>query len=132
MAKWGDHMSYCRFSSDDFRSDVYIYADANGGYTTHVASHRYDGDIPSVAAAFDNPFDAQRAADMFAAQSDFLQSTTMTEIGGPFDGQTFHDGTLGELLARMNELGTAGYRVPADAIAAVKREIEQEGSPDAS
>lgn len=125
-------MSYCRFSSDDFRSDVYIYADSGGGYTTHVASHRYDGEIPSVASAFGEPFNVNRAVELFKEQSDFIQSATMTKIGGQFDGQTFSDPTLGTLLARMNELAAAGYRVPADAFAAVEAEIEEEGSLDAS
>lgn len=33
-------MSYCRFSSDNWMSDVYVYADVAGGWTTHVASRR--------------------------------------------------------------------------------------------
>jgi hypothetical protein len=125
-------MSYCRFSTDDYRSDVYIYADVDGGFTTHVASLRYDGEIPSVVGVFDDPFDAQRAADLFKAQIDFLASTTATRIGGPFDGQTFRDPTLSALLARMNELSASGYRVPADAFAVVKSEIEEEGAADAA
>ena len=35
-------MSYCRFSSEDFASDVYVYEDVCGGYTTHVARARVD------------------------------------------------------------------------------------------
>lgn len=34
-------MSYCRFSSDDYQCDVYVYQDGNGGWTTHVAGSRY-------------------------------------------------------------------------------------------
>jgi hypothetical protein len=33
-------MSYCRFSSDNFMSDVYVYEDCMGGWTTHVAGNR--------------------------------------------------------------------------------------------
>lgn len=29
-------MSYCRWSTDDGRSDVYVYHDIRGGWTTHV------------------------------------------------------------------------------------------------
>lgn len=32
-------MSYCRFSSDNFMSDVYVYEDVSGGWTTHVAAN---------------------------------------------------------------------------------------------
>lgn len=33
-------MSYCRFSSDNWKSDVYVYEDVGGGWTTHVAMRR--------------------------------------------------------------------------------------------
>ena len=45
-------MSYCRFSSEDFSSDVYCYADCSGGFTTHVASNRIIGDIPKSEHLF--------------------------------------------------------------------------------
>jgi len=35
-------MSYCRFSCDDGKSDVYVYEIA-AGWVTHVASHRIVG-----------------------------------------------------------------------------------------
>lgn len=37
-------MSYCRWSSDNFECDLYCYSDVNGGYTTHVAGRRRQGD----------------------------------------------------------------------------------------
>lgn len=33
-------MSYCRWSSDFFECDVYVYEDVAGGYTCHVAGRR--------------------------------------------------------------------------------------------
>lgn len=43
-------MSYCRFSSDNWRSDVYVYENVYGGWTTHVASRRrMFGPIPDLA-----------------------------------------------------------------------------------
>jgi hypothetical protein len=33
-------MSYCRWSSNDFQCDVYVYEDVAGGWTTHVACNR--------------------------------------------------------------------------------------------
>ena len=33
-------MSYCRWSSMNWKCDVYVYADVSGGYTTHVAGNR--------------------------------------------------------------------------------------------
>ncbi len=34
-------MSYCRWSSDDWQCDVYVYEDASGGWTCHVANRRH-------------------------------------------------------------------------------------------
>ena len=44
----GAFMSYCRFSSDDWQCDVYVYADVAGGWTTHVAAVRFvfDKELP--------------------------------------------------------------------------------------
>jgi hypothetical protein len=36
-------MSYCRWSCDDFRSDVYTYAHIDGTWTTHVAGQTRNG-----------------------------------------------------------------------------------------
>lgn len=33
-------MSYCRWSSMNWRCDVYVYEDVGGGWTTHVAGRR--------------------------------------------------------------------------------------------
>lgn len=42
-------MSYCRWSSMNWKCDVYVYADASGGWTTHVASRkRIFSPIPDV------------------------------------------------------------------------------------
>ena len=116
-------MSYCRFSSDDFTSDVYVYADVSGGYTTHVASSRYDGEIPSVASAFDEPFDAERCAALFKAQDDFLDSATMSRIGGAHDGKTYNDPDLASLLDRLCDLQGCGYRVPQSALDEIRSEM---------
>lgn len=41
-------MSYCRFSSNNFNCDAYIYEDVNGGWTIHLVANRVIGDIPKL------------------------------------------------------------------------------------
>lgn len=41
-------MSYCRFSSDLWQCDVYVYEDCDGGWTTHVASARLRHEPPQA------------------------------------------------------------------------------------
>lgn len=116
-------MSYCRWSSDDFRCDLYCYEDASGGWTTHVAGLRYPEDgprPPSVALALSD-FDAYRAArDRWNARAD---EVPMVTIGLPCDGQTFNDPTLADFRARLMALREAGYRFPDHVLADVDEEL---------
>lgn len=116
-------MSYCRFSSCDFQCDVYVYADVCGGITTHVAASRYvyarplPPPVPFAEAAWvDREVEVQR----------IINDSTMKPIGGPFDGQTFNDDTLEEVLSRLESLQSAGYRVPSIVVDGLREEIAQE------
>src|SRR3954471_1428440 len=42
----GQSMSYCRWSSDKFRSDVYVYACFDNTWTTHVALSKLMEEYP--------------------------------------------------------------------------------------
>ena len=44
-------MSYCRWSSDHFECDVYVYEDCSGGWTTHVAGRRRKNKLPDEIKA---------------------------------------------------------------------------------
>lgn len=51
-------MSYCRFSSDGFNCDVYVYEDCAGGWTTHVAANRGEKgpiDLEYAGSRFNHP-----------------------------------------------------------------------------
>jgi hypothetical protein len=39
-------MAYCRWSSDFFECDAYVYEDVNGGWTTHIAGRRQKHKLP--------------------------------------------------------------------------------------
>lgn len=106
-------MSYCRWSSDGFRCDLYCYEDVNGGFTTHVASSRYpEGgpEAPSMQDIIDG--DGSAYAAKRAAWSAWRDGVDMVPIGLPFDGSSFNDPDLSSFLARIEGLKSAGYRVP--------------------
>jgi hypothetical protein len=44
-------MSYCRWSSDFFECDVYVYANVSGAWTTHVAGRRLKHRVPDELKA---------------------------------------------------------------------------------
>lgn len=114
-------MSYCRFSSDNFRSEIYAYADANGGYTTHVAANRITGEIPDEPS-WDEDFDETWAA-RYREMLEAVRSASRDPIGLPFDGHSFNDPDLSSFLARLESLKAVGYRVPREAIDEVRAEL---------
>lgn len=117
-------MSYCRWSSNNFKCDVYCYQSAEG-FVTHVASHRVVGDVPKLP-------DLGEPADAFVkawkAQSDFVTNAKRTPIGLPHAGESFTDPDMESFLARLVELKKAGYEVPDDVINDVGEEIKEAGN----
>lgn len=118
-------MSYCRWSCDGFRSDVYCYADVSGGYTTHVARNKVAGDIP-VVPPLPRTTDREVLKPWLEAHNKmmaFVAEADHEPLGLPVDGETFNDETLPEFLNRLLWLRQLGYRVPQFAIDAVQDEI---------
>lgn len=118
-------MSYCRWSCDGFRSDVYCYADTAGGYTTHVARNKVAGDIP-VVPPMPRTTDRDVLQPWLEAHNQmmaFVAEADHEPLGLPVDGESFNDDTLPELLNRLLWLRQLGYRVPQFAIDAVQDEI---------
>lgn len=114
-------MSYCRWSSDDFKCDLYIYEDTSGGFTTHVAGRKHTGDIPTVPTF--GTVTMQEWTEANQKQSDWLVKADYKEIDLPYAGETFNDETLEDLLLRVENLISLGYRVPKYVIQTIKEEI---------
>lgn len=113
-------MSYCRFSSDDFQCDVYVYADCMGGYTTHVAGRRH---------VFKKPLPPEVSTDNIEdwierhkKVNKMIDKAKLVDIGLPYDGEQFNDPTPEECADRLEELRTMGYIVPQYAIDALREE----------
>lgn len=119
-------MSYCRFSSDDFSSDLYCYQSTDG-YVTHVASNRVQGEIPQVNASLalsGDSGDFKKFIAQCRTQQAWLATAGHASIGGPYDGASFYDDTLEEFRDRLVMLRNAGYRFPNSVLEAVEGEIE--------
>lgn len=115
-------MSYCRWSSDDFDCDVYVYEDTAGGWTTHVAGMRVSIDRSGLP-----PEDADVVGSWigrYQAVMDLVQFAGRQPIGLPHDGETFSDPTPGACADRLEELRALGYHVPQWAIDELRKEHE--------
>lgn len=121
-------MSYCRWSTDNFRCDVYCYADVSGGYTTHVAGNRLVGQPDEPALP--EPGSGNEAWDGWStAYNEWLRgidSCKREAITLPHAGESFNDGTLEEFRDRLKGLRDLGYQIPDFVFAVIEEEIQTE------
>lgn len=87
-------MAFCRWSDMDFHCELYCYEDSRGGFTTHVAAVRLNG------------------------------QDQKTPIGLPYDGETFHDTDIQAFRARIAHLIETGYRAPDGLLDEIDKEMK--------
>lgn len=127
-------MSYCRWSSDGWSCDVYVY-ESESGYVTHVASRRHVAKEPcptidwnSILKIDDRP-EMLAAIDRWrAAERDWLESSELEDIGLPHDGATFYDRTPADCARTLCDLLEMGYNVPRDVVDTLLEEAENGAS----
>lgn len=117
-------MSICRFSSDDWKSDVYAYESVYGGVELHVATNRKVGNIPSMGDLTD--IDGEEFTKRHRRQMKALKKAKSVPIGGKYDGKSFTFNNLEELYDFFFELKKEGYHVPKNAILNVAYSIGKE------
>jgi len=119
-------MSYCRWSSMNFKCDLYCYEDASGGWTTHVAYRRRIGD-PG-----ENPYDLIYTKDPIPedwservrAYHERLNALPMEEITLQHAGETFNDASLEEFKQRLVYLKSLGYVFPDSVFDRIREEMD--------
>lgn len=121
-------MSYCRWSSDNWKSDVYVYADVNGGWTTHVAGRKKAGldslpPNPMLLIGKVSPDDWNIA---YKAHNEAYDKLEFVNIELPHAGKTFRNATAQECANTLRMLKGLGYHVPNGVI----EELESEDSDE--
>lgn len=121
-------MSYCRWSSDNWRCMLYCYADASGGFTTHVAGNKAVGEVPATdwAGFIAKRITPEEFAKQHDAQMKWLEKCERKPIGLPHDGESFNDPDLRSFLARLLHLREVGYVFPDYVLNEVREEIDEE------
>ena len=116
-------MSYCRFSSDTFRCDIYAYLGWSG-YTIHVAANRIVGDVPPLLLDAD-PKEFMRA---YERQRAFLTTARHEDITLPHAGETFVEDTLEDFERRLLYLREIGYRFPDHVLDEIRDEMREDNA----
>lgn len=121
-------MSYCRFSSDNWKSDIYAFTHVDGGYVIHVAACRYvnPDPIPVLPEEAWHTLPPGELTQILEAQQAWRDAATLEPIGLEQDGEQFNVDTAAECVELLNKLSDAGYHVPAFAIKALEEEADDE------
>lgn len=125
-------MSYCRWSSDDFKCDLYVYECVDETWTIHVAGRRVVETVPPIRWPT-NPEDTDQVADFIAdhrARNAFMDTVTHVPIGLPHDGETFKLASPGDCADKCAELIALGYHAPSHVIPDLREEqAEMDATP---
>jgi len=114
-------VSYCRFSSDDYGCDAYVYEDTFGGFTIHLAGRRYLGDVPKTST-----IELKNTNEFLAAQRKqmiFLNTAETEKITLEYAGQTFNTSTAKECAEGLIRFKSLGYKIPQYAIDSLLSEL---------
>lgn len=140
-------MSYCRWSSMNFKCDLYIYETVgglvgnDGDFIIHVAGNRVIDETPDeraawskfVSAAADNTspeYVASRDAYFSAHKSlmDFLETAEREDIELPYAGATIVMKDREALITKLLELRALGYVFPDVVFERLEEEMAEENS----
>jgi hypothetical protein len=115
-------MSYCRFSTDDFQCDLYVYEHCDGGWMIHVASRKviYAEPLPEpidfVSENLNQWFERHKFVQAIRERSDLVP------IGLSRDGESIAADSPGECADIVESLIAEGYKCPERVVAALRSE----------
>ena len=117
-------MSYCRWSCLNGYSDVYVYKDVSGGWTTHVAGRRRPPGAPDhgMVVFFGEGGSIEKYMEAQAAWAVWAEKTPLTDIDHPEAGKTFNHDLPGECADNLERLRGEGFTVPDWAVKSLKDE----------
>ncbi|MGC8529628.1 MAG: hypothetical protein ACP5OP_05445 [Leptospirillia bacterium] len=108
-------MSYVRFSSDNFKSDVYAYESCLG-FEIQVAAVRLESEtpIPELLPIKPDMTEEEVASWLkrHEEQQEWIDKAQHSPIGLSRDGKDFCFSTEEEMYEFLRELKKEGYRVP--------------------
>jgi hypothetical protein len=113
-------MSYCRWSSNDFCCDLYVY-EGDDGIVIHVASRRILGDVPKLDWA-----SAETLYSTYKKQDEFMQTAQREDIGLSQDGESFYGLSHVAAISLLEMLRDEGYKFPYDVIECLMEELNGE------
>lgn len=115
-------MSYCRWSSMNFKCELYAY-ESEEGFVIHVAGNKVVGDVPPLADFFGDMDEFLRS---MVVQHKFLETAERRNIGLEDDGKSFICENLESFKEKLLELRAKGYTFPDYVLEDVEQEIREQ------
>jgi len=126
-------VSYCRWSSDDFQCDLYVYEDVRGGVTIHVARSRYVFTKP-LPPPIDPPAENRTGAQLaiwikatierHVIVTAMLRQARLEPLGLPNDGESFHGLSYRDAADKVRDLIQMGYKCDPTVADILERDFE--------
>lgn len=118
-------MSYCRWSSDNWRCDLYCYEGC--GYVIHVAGRRRAGEIPDDRWAdfVQGKITAEEYVELHRLQMEALERCKLVDIDLPHAGETFYADDLETFRDKLLELRQIGYNFPDYVLEEIAQEMAE-------
>lgn len=119
-AKGGGLMSYCRWSTDDYMCDLYVYDSVSGGIAIHIATNRltYKEPLPDSVSYLD--------IGAFMARNEkvgkMVDEADRVKIDLPYAGESWDGLSNDEAIEFLIELRQLGYRFPEHVIGMIQEE----------
>jgi len=122
-------MSYTRWSTDNFRSDVYCYPHIDGHYQLEIASSREmeSSEDTNSRVRYRMPIDLPYAGHSFSfdtLKELYNKVRYRMPIDLPYAGHSFSFDTLEELFNKLTELKILGYYIADSAFNNIEKGIK--------
>lgn len=118
-------MSYCRFSSDNFRSDVYVYFSVENMFVCHIASRKISNieECPQVEVPAEDP---TLFYNQYKSRRKWMDSHAIREnIDHELAGTTFSTERPDDMAQSLLDLREEGFHVPQHAIDELLEEAQE-------
>lgn len=124
-------MSFARFSSDDFTSDIYAYVDsASNLITVHVAAGRHEFDrseLPVLDSDTHHDVFVEQWLDRHVLLMEKIRGSEVVAYDMPYAGDSYYNLTVDEAVEFVQELEALGYHIPDQVVESMqenKHEVE--------
>lgn len=117
-------MSYCRFSSDNFKCEVYCYEGIDGFHVI-IARKKFKDIKNAPHVDYINDYNIDEVLIQHKNFNDWMETAEEVDIGLPEDGEHYVFGDVHQAYEKMKQLKEMGYYIPVYTMEILKEDAEE-------